>query len=98
MLFRFDARGEAIHSFDDFDETFLALALFAAGGRDLNADSLGAGEERVARRGGARAIVDMQFDAHKVFVCDLTVFFCRIKQRKPPMEKATERMDNFPFA
>jgi hypothetical protein len=44
------ARGKQFHAFRDFHEAFFALTLFAAGGRHLDSEGVGAVEKREAGR------------------------------------------------
>jgi len=59
MSFGFDASGEAVHSFDDFHEAFLALALLATRRRDFDAELLGDIEQHLAARSGAGLAIEM---------------------------------------
>ena len=64
MLFVRRRRRKTIHSLDNLDHAFLALALLLAGGRDLNAQLFGVIKQRRPRGGGGRLSIDGQHHRH----------------------------------
>jgi len=64
MSFRGGARSEKFRAASDFDEAFLALALFAAGGGHTDAERLGIIEEGGPRWRLAMQVIEMELNRH----------------------------------
>ena len=73
MVFFGGRRGQTFHAVRDFYQTFLALALLAAGSGNFYSERFRIIEQRSAGRDLATLIIEMQLHAHVVsfaFACD----------------------------
>ena len=66
MMFRRPRLGKTFHPLGHFDDAFLALAVFAARSRHVDAERFGVIEQRRAGRDDGSHAVEMQFDAHNL--------------------------------